>query len=349
MPDYVIKNVYQIGDFATSGGNIAPPNERGATAQGNPPFQMQLNPGTEPFSIVITDSDPNFQETPGADPLQELAQDATIDGVLYPAGSHVVLNYELTAAGVPTGYSITIGAPNSGGNTTTAFVALEPLPVGTSFTYTNENNIGGGAGRPYATFVCFTAGSLISTPNGPRLIERLKPGDLVDTSEHGAQKLRWIGTKTTLGIGQLAPVVIRKGTLGALCDVRVSPQHRMAVAGPALQLLFGEDRMLVAASHLVNGRTILQLPQAMVTYVHIAFDRHEIVTLDGTLSETLLVNHGALNAVTEAQAEELLHLFPGSTVSKRSAHRETCLAAAKRHEALLIEADDLVPAFGCQF
>ncbi|MFA5582109.1 MAG: Hint domain-containing protein, partial [Paracoccaceae bacterium] len=38
-------------------------------------------------------------------------------------------------------------------------------------------------------FLCFTPGTLIDTPDGPRLVEDLRPGDLVLTADHGAQPL----------------------------------------------------------------------------------------------------------------------------------------------------------------
>jgi hypothetical protein len=50
------------------------------------------------------------------------------------------------------------------------------------------------------TLVCFIPGTDITTPNGPRLIESLIPGDLVTTQDHGNQPIRWIGV---LGLSSL--------------------------------------------------------------------------------------------------------------------------------------------------
>lgn len=41
--------------------------------------------------------------------------------------------------------------------------------------------------------VCFTAGTMIATPDGERAIETLKVGDLVETLDNGPQAIRWIG------------------------------------------------------------------------------------------------------------------------------------------------------------
>jgi len=43
--------------------------------------------------------------------------------------------------------------------------------------------------------VCFTPGTLIATPAGPRPIETLAVGDLVDTADDGPQPIRWIGRR----------------------------------------------------------------------------------------------------------------------------------------------------------
>ena len=58
-------------------------------------------------------------------------------------------------------------------------------------------------GVPYATMnaqvmarmgiPCFTAGTLIDTPSGPRAVEELRPGDLVTTRDHGPAPLLWAG------------------------------------------------------------------------------------------------------------------------------------------------------------
>ncbi len=332
MPLFTLGYVYQLSDFDTTGGNITPPDEQGARAQGNPPFQITLNNGASPLQIVIDDDDPLFNETSGTDSSQPLASPVTIDGVTYPAGSHVVLNYVLTDDDGFQGYSITIGSNNSGGNTTTAFITTEPMVPGQTYTFTSEGNIGNNNAVPYSEFACFTAGTLIDTLTGARRIETLQVGDLVMT-EGGARPLSWIGMRQTDGRGHMAPIRISKGTLGAEADVLVSPNHRILVQGAAAELVGGTDALFVAAKHLVNGTTICHAPCLSVRYLHIMFRRHEVVRTQGLASESFYLDRQSIAALDSDQAQELAMLFPErfGAVAPALAYPE-----AKRHEAKLL-------------
>lgn len=338
MPDYVIAYVYQLSDFSTSGGNITPPDEQGARAQGNPPFNITLNPGAQPIPIIITDGDGLFHETSGTDPSQPLAQAVTIDGVTYPAGSHVVLNYVLTDNGGFEGYSITIGSGNSGNNTTTAFVTTEPMVPGQQYVFTSEGNIGNNNPVDYTEFACFTVGAQIKTPHGLQRIERLRPGDLVMTRDHGAQPLRWIGMRKLPAVGPVSPICFDKGVMGAHRRHLVSPQHRMMLRGPQAELLTGEPEVFVPAHQLVNGRTITRQVGGVVTYVHLALDRHEVLTVDGLLSESLFVKDTGLMAASGDEQAEIQQLFDDGPLATVAEHDALCRPLVKRHVGEMLAA-----------
>lgn len=159
-------------------------------------------------------------------------------------------------------------------------------------------------------FLCFTPGTLIETPDGPRLVEDLRPGDLVLTADHGAQPLRWIGQRTVAAQGAQAPVLIRKGALGNTRDLLLSPQHRMLLTGWQAELYAGSDEVLAAALHLVNGDTITRAPGGMVTYIHLLFDEHEIIWAEGIPTESFHPGAYAMNVLDDAARAELLALFP---------------------------------------
>ena len=144
------------------------------------------------------------------------------------------------------------------------------------------------------TVPCFVKGTLIATPTGPLPIEALKPGDLVETLDHGPLPLRWIGARTVDGQGDFAPVLIRAGALGNRRDLRVSPQHRMQIDDWRAALWFGAPRVLVAAQHLINGTTIRRAPTCRVTYLHMLFDHHAIVLAEGIPAESLHLGQTAL-------------------------------------------------------
>ena len=159
-------------------------------------------------------------------------------------------------------------------------------------------------------FPCFAAGTLIDTASGPRQIEALRPGDLVVSADHGLQPLRWIGKRAVPGRGDLAPIRIKAGALGNARDLTVSPQHRMLLQGWQAELYFGVPQVLVAARHLVNDSTIRRCPQTRITYVHLAFDRHEVIYAEGCPSESLHLGPESLAALGCDSLRELTRIFP---------------------------------------
>jgi hypothetical protein len=191
--------------------------------------------------------------------------------------------------------------------------------------------------------ICVTAGTMILTPRGEIAVEDLVRGDPVDTRDHGLQPLRWIGRKRVAAEGDLAPIRIATGVLGNSRPLTVSPQHRMLLAGPVADLLFGEDEVLVAAKHLLHLPGVRRVEGGTVEYLHLLFDGHEIVTADGAASESLHPGEGALGALDAAALVEVLALFPtlaGCTTDRRS----TCRRVLRAFEARLLGPGDLADA-----
>ncbi len=166
---------------------------------------------------------------------------------------------------------------------------------------------------------CFTPGTLIKTMLGEVDVADISQGDVVLTRDNGYQTVRWAGTKVLDG-GEIAsnpslqPIRIARGALGAGMperDMVVSPQHRVVMSGYAIELLFGEDEVLVAATHLVGRPGITrECPTAGVTYVHFMFDHHELVMSDGTWTESFQPGDLSLAGLDMDQREELILLFP---------------------------------------
>lgn len=157
--------------------------------------------------------------------------------------------------------------------------------------------------------VCFAAGTMIAVPGGARPVERLRPGDLVETLDHGPRPVRWVGRRVVDGRGAYAPVRFDPGAIGNSRVLRVSPQHRMLVAGWRVELHFAETEVLVPAKHLVNGDTIRIEPCDAVEYVHLCFDRHEILRAEGALAESFLPGEQVLTQ-GGATLREILAIFP---------------------------------------
>ncbi|WP_065327221.1 Hint domain-containing protein [Tritonibacter mobilis] len=167
--------------------------------------------------------------------------------------------------------------------------------------------------------ICFTKGTMIMTITGERPVEELKTGDLVLTSDAGFQPLRWIGNRR-LSAAQLAqspnlrPIRIRRGALGSdlpTRDLILSPQHRVLIATPAVERMFGTSEILVAVKHLTELEGIDVIDDAPgVDYWHFLMDRHQVVFSNGARTETLYTGSEALKAVGPNGRLEILALFP---------------------------------------
>ncbi|MBC7132366.1 MAG: Hint domain-containing protein [Roseovarius sp.] len=234
-----------------------------------------------------------------------------------------------------------------GGETNGDTLQLTPGVTRDDITFTNENDGEGGLSGTFLTpdgtlvtftgienIVCFTPGARILTPRGERPIETLRPGDLVITRDHGPQPVRWTGQRTVPGTGRFAPVEIAPSVMGG-GGLLVSPQHRVLFTGYTAELLFGESEVLVAARHLVNGQDVRVSPRAEVTYIHIMFDRHEVIYADGIATESFFAGDSALAAVDDPAREELFAIFPELRTAPGH-HRDTARTCLKAYEAALL-------------
>ncbi len=95
--------------------------------------------------------------------------------------------------------------------------------------------------------------------------------------------------------------------------------------------------MLVPAKHLVDGRDVKVMEQDEVTYIHVMFDRHEVIYADGIASESFHAGDVGLSAIEEAAREELFAIFP-ELRSAGGKHRVTARTCLKKHEAELLQA-----------
>ena len=149
---------------------------------------------------------------------------------------------------------------------------------------------------------CFARGAHIDTPAGRVRVEDLRAGDMVETLDAGPQRVVWVGSRMASGLGDDAPVLIRKGTLGNSADLRVSPQHRMLIRDPLAELHSGEAEVLVPSVHLVNDVTVLRAPCEAVEYFHILLPRHHILFAEGAPAESFFAGGQWAEAIPEVSA-----------------------------------------------
>lgn len=166
-----------------------------------------------------------------------------------------------------------------------------------------------------AGMICFAAGTRIATPRGPCPVEALRPGDRVLTADDGPQPVLWAGGRRVTGARLhvtpgLRPVRLRGSALGVggpSRDLVVSPGHRMLVRGPAARALFSVPEVLVAAGDLADGVTaVADRSLREVTYVHLLFDRHQILFAEGAATESFRPGPGALEMLMPDDRARLL-------------------------------------------
>ena len=210
-----------------------------------------------------------------------------------------------------------------------------------NFTYTVQN----GAGLTDVgivtidTIPCFVAGTLIRTPGGEVPVEALKPGDLVETLDDGPQPMRWIGRRLVVAKGAFAPVRIAPGAFGGHGGLMLSPQHRVMVQDRIAELLFGVAEVLVAAKDLVNGSSVQVVEGGWVEYVHILFDRHQVVWSQGLATESFLPGLQGTGDPESGIAAEIRAIFPDIDLATGDGYSPAARRALKAHEARVLIAE----------
>jgi len=248
-------------------------------------------------------------------------------------------------------YSVEVDSnPNSsaGAGIFVGFLPTSPLEPGVTYTFTTSNTTPTNDQEfdDIVGAVCFTPGTFITTPSGDRLIEDLQVGDLVITEDHGVQAIRWIGRKKITGArlhahNNLRPVKVEKDAFGKglpNADMWLSPHHRVLVTGHQLSLNYGAGQALAPIKGLCNDHSVLtDYTLKSTEYIHILFDRHEVVFSNGLRTESFHPGAVGLNTVEEANRNELFEIFPELAVNPN------CFGASARKSLKVSEARFLRP------
>lgn len=264
--------------------------------------------------VSINDDDVAFADNDGN---QTLNGAQTINATTYNAGAVVEAEFGITVTdGVNTWQMIAFNVRDSN----PAFGTIEGLafigdpggwpPIGVALTVTATQEFPSYPVADYVTPICFVRGTLIDTVTGPRPVETLQVGDLVQTLDDGPQPIRWCAGRSFAASGARAPIVFAPGAIGNTRRFAVSPQHRILVSDWRAQLWCGADQVLVPARAFVNGTTVRQMTKGRVTYHHIMFDTHQIVMAEGVASESFHPGAQGIRGLSDAARAELFDLFP---------------------------------------
>ncbi|WP_188129231.1 Hint domain-containing protein [Lutimaribacter pacificus] len=320
--------ITRAGGGATSQSNIIGNALNGDAFSWENPSDLEITvPGAgEAIALSFDDADGYLTDDPFSGSTvsdQLLTQPVTIDGVTYTPNEETVRWQTPPPVNVENEYEVTlfddsgtayrmVGVSITQGYTTTVvgitFEGAQP-PPGTVLHYIQGVSSYGGSGMstPITEAVpCFLAGTLIGTPFGPRPVETLAPGALVDTLDRGPMPLRWSGQSDACGLGPLAPVAIPQGALGNRRALLVSPNHRLFLRSILAELHFGHHEVLVPAKALIGLAGIARRPMPRARYVHLLLDSHEMLFSEGIASESLFTGAMAMGAL-DVQARAALH------------------------------------------
>ena len=319
--------VYSPSDFVNT-----PPNESGGAASGSAPFTLVLKAGATPTIMEINDNESVFDEV--NDP-QTLVNDIDLDGTAYTAGTNVHTAYDLI--NTQTGHKVTsihFGGDGFQQGAIQGIVSTVEMVPGTTYTFNYERSSYTQNNQYSDYFACFAKGCLIETDQGQVAVENLQVGDMVKTQGRGMQPIRWIAGRTVPATGNMAPIVFAKGAIGNTDVLEVSPEHRMLVSDSRTEMLFGQEQVLIAAKHLLDGDRVYRRVGGDVTYYHFMFDQHEIVFSQGVPSESFLPEKTAMSGLDYQSRDEILALFP--ELAQQDHHYEAAALCLKSFEAALL-------------
>ncbi|WP_378948574.1 Hint domain-containing protein [Paracoccus sp. R86501] len=326
--------------------------------------------GSNDVLLTVNDDDDIFEgdldvDDDGND-TNQFGTATLADGTVIGGPTTTVYSESQILLTAPDGTTITLQVieidsdPNSniGAGIFVGYLPSVPLEKGVIYTGVGSNTIPGNS-LEYGAIegaVCFTRGTLITTPDGPVPVEDLAAGMMVET-RNGPHPIRWIGARhydaTALAANdRLYPVRIRQGSLGLNLphrDLLVSRQHRMLVSSPIAERMFGSRDALVAAIRLTKLPGIdLDDTVSDVEYFHILFDEHQVILAEGAPSESLFTGPEALKTLEPEMLEEImtifpqmaddnLHFSPACTVPSRASQQRLVMRHRKNNRDLLTE------------
>lgn len=130
----------------------------------------------------------------------------------------------------------------------------------------------------------------IATPAGFREIGKLHRGDLVLTANGKSVPVLQSLTRTVPARGHFSPVLLRAPFFGLRQDITVAPSQRLVISGSEVEYLFGQESVLVPASHLLGGTSArVAQRELLITYTQLLLPGHEALNTAGTIAESLYI------------------------------------------------------------
>lgn len=162
---------------------------------------------------------------------------------------------------------------------------------------------------------CFTAGTMILTPDGERLVEDLRPGDLIMTRDNGPQPIVWcdsrsIGPAELSATPELRPIKLSADWTGTGRDLLVSPQHGVVVAGRDGESFARANQL----ARLAGGKVRVAQGVRRVDYVHVLLPRHDIIFSNGLATESFYPGPRSVSTLSSSAILSLIAQLPSLAV-----------------------------------
>lgn len=238
-----------------------------------------------------------------------------------------------------------ISAVEGAANGATSDNILEHLDVevGESYQWDIDGNLIYAIIDAGDSVLCLAGEARVHTERGDLQVQDLMVGDLVWTADHGLQPVKWLG-KTKLSANYLAhhpkqqPITLTKNSLAPgipEADLTVSRQHRVLVSSPVAERMTGEFEVLVPAVKLLDAPGVeMNIPENGITYVHILFERHEIILVEGAFVESLMLTD-YVNAMSSGREQgDQMHVCPARLLVDGKKAKQLVARILKNHRPI---------------
>ncbi|MFD1510008.1 Hint domain-containing protein [Lacimonas salitolerans] len=144
--------------------------------------------------------------------------------------------------------------------------------------------------EPIGPTPAITAHVPIATPWGPREVAQLKRGDVVTSATGEGVPVLHTLRRVVPARGSFRPIRLRAPYFGLRRDILVAPDQRLVIGGSEVEYMFGRERVLVPARHLVNGVSALYASGGItVAYHGLILPGCEAVSAAGAPLESLFI------------------------------------------------------------
>lgn len=158
-----------------------------------------------------------------------------------------------------------------------------------------------------AELPAFGAGTMIATDEGLVPVDWLRPGDKVQTRDHGFQPVLWVGhhIMPRFGAPELRPRIVPAGSFGAEMpthDTIFSPGVGILLAGDELRMWFAEREMFARLDRLSDAEPA----EGRLTLYTLLFAVPEVVIANGMWVSSVEANNSYVALMPDRLRQALL-------------------------------------------